>query len=109
VPEGTPLDDHEAPVSLTRRFDESVLMAGNHDEAMRRRAHSLVFLQVEPDGLEARLVSTLAEEFRLLPRCEQRRDEVAHTFIDFPKEDVVATRLLRANFRQDGGLFVQSI
>ncbi len=64
--EGAPLNYHEAPVSLNGgRFDLSILMTGNQDEAMRRCAHCLVFLQVEPDRLDTRLVSTFAEELPL--------------------------------------------
>jgi hypothetical protein len=49
--EGAPLNYREAPVSLNGRFADSILVTGNHDEAVRRPAHCLVFLQVEPDGL----------------------------------------------------------
>lgn len=93
--EGAGLNYHEAAVSLNGgRFDLSILMTGNHDEAKRRCAHCLVFLHVEPDRLGTRLVSTFAEELPLLTRPEQRRDHLTHTFIDFSKEDLVATPLL---------------
>lgn len=105
--EGAPLNYHEAPVSLNGgRFDLSILMTGNHDEAMRRCAHCLVFLQVEPDRLGTRLVSTFAEELPLLTRTEQRRDHLTHTFIDFSKEDLVAALLLlRAEIQRCPDLF----
>jgi hypothetical protein len=93
--EGAPLNYHEAPVSLDGgRFDLSILMPGNHDEAMRRCAHCLVFLHVEPDRLDTRFVSTFAEKLPLLTRPEQRRGHLTHTFIDFSKEDLVAELLL---------------
>jgi hypothetical protein len=93
--ESAPLNYYEAPVSLNGgRFDLSILMTGNHDEATRRCAHCLVFLQVEPDSLGTRLVSTFAEELALLTRPEQRRGHLTHTFIDFSKEDLVAALLL---------------
>jgi len=94
-PLGAGLNYHEAPVSLDGgRFDLSILMPGNHDEAMRRCAHCLVFLHVEPDRLDTRFVSTFAEKLPLLTRPEQRRGHLTHTFIDFSKEDLVAALLL---------------